>query len=127
MPRKSRQVILRNLIAEVVEQQERIEIGRVAEAERPPEVDACTFNCGFGTDESLDRSDGHGTLEEPTLSLHHTPARDAGVIRSGQQVAIAGPYLPFARFERRCEVNRIAGALANMPVEDAGYLLQRHG
>jgi hypothetical protein len=34
MPGKARQVILRNVVAEIVEQQERIEVGRVAEAER---------------------------------------------------------------------------------------------
>jgi len=35
MPREAGQVIFRILVAKVVQQQERIEIGRVAEAESP--------------------------------------------------------------------------------------------
>ena len=36
VPRKPGQVVLRPLVAEVVEQKERVEVGRVAEPERAP-------------------------------------------------------------------------------------------
>ena len=62
MPGKAGQVILGNVVAEIVEQQERIEVGRVAEAERPAQVHARAFQGGLGLDEPLDGSDGHGDL-----------------------------------------------------------------
>ena len=43
MPGKAGQVVLRDVVAEVVEEQERIEVGRVAEAERAAQVHAGAF------------------------------------------------------------------------------------
>ncbi len=48
MPRKARQIILRNVIAEIVEQQERIEVGGVAETERAAQMHARAFERGLG-------------------------------------------------------------------------------
>ena len=44
VPWETRQVILRPLIPEVVEQQERVEVGRLAEAEGATQVHARTLN-----------------------------------------------------------------------------------
>ena len=48
MPRKPRQVIVRNIIAEIIEQQERVEVRRVAEAEGPAQMNACAFEGWLG-------------------------------------------------------------------------------
>src|SRR2546430_2049386 len=56
VPREAGQVILRNVIAEVVEEEERIKVGRVAEAESASQMDARTFKGWFGLNEPLDRS-----------------------------------------------------------------------
>ena len=53
MPRESRLVILRTFIPEVVEQEERVELGRVAEAERPAQIHTCAFAGWLGHDEPL--------------------------------------------------------------------------
>ena len=62
MPGKAGQVIVRNIVAEIVEQQERIEIGCVAKTECAPEMNARAFQGGFGFDELLDGSNGHTGL-----------------------------------------------------------------
>jgi hypothetical protein len=69
VPGEAREVILRVLVAKVVEQQERIEVGRGAEAERALQPDAGTFDRGLGLPDALDRSNGHG----------RSPSRAAGV------------------------------------------------
>jgi hypothetical protein len=61
MPGKAVEVILRNVIAEVVEEQKWIEIGGVAEAEGAAEVHACPFECGLGFTKVLDGTDRHAT------------------------------------------------------------------
>ena len=48
VPRKAREIILGNVIAEIVEEQEGIEIGRIAEAERAAQVHARAFERGLG-------------------------------------------------------------------------------
>ena len=48
MPREARQVILRNVVAEVVEEQERVEVGCVAEAERAAQMHARAFEGRLG-------------------------------------------------------------------------------
>ena len=59
MPRKPGQVILRNVVAEIVEQQKRVEIGRVAETERAAQVHARAFQRRLGFDQALNRSKRH--------------------------------------------------------------------
>ena len=56
MPREARQVVRWHVVAEVVEQQERVVVGRLAEAERAAQVHACAFQRGLGCDELLDGS-----------------------------------------------------------------------
>jgi hypothetical protein len=41
-------VVLRMIVAEVVEQQKRVELARVAEAEGPAELDPGAFHSGLG-------------------------------------------------------------------------------
>ena len=43
VPREARQVIFRDVVAEVVEQEERVEIGRIAESECAAQVHARAF------------------------------------------------------------------------------------
>ncbi len=62
VPRKAREVILRPVIAEIVEEKERVELGCVAEAERASQVYTCAFDGRLGLAESLDRPDGHLNL-----------------------------------------------------------------
>ena len=61
MPGKPRQIIRRNVVAEIVEQQERIEIGSVAKTERTPQMYPRAFECRFGFYEPVNGSDGHKT------------------------------------------------------------------
>jgi len=56
---KPAKVIARRIVAEIVEQQERIEIGGVAEAERTLQLDAGALNGGRRVEELLDGTDGH--------------------------------------------------------------------
>ena len=60
MPGEAGEVVLGDVVAEVVEQEERIEVGGVAEAEGAAEMDAGAFEGGLGFDKPLDGSNGHG-------------------------------------------------------------------
>jgi hypothetical protein len=66
VPGKAGEIFLRIVIAKIVEQQKRIEVGRVAETEASSQVDAGALERGLGLDDSFDRSYGHGA---PLLSL----------------------------------------------------------
>src|SRR5690348_15843480 len=57
MPGEARQIVGGNIVAEVVEQQERIEIGRIAEPKRTPEVHPGSFERRFGLDHAIHGSD----------------------------------------------------------------------
>jgi hypothetical protein len=59
MPRKAGKIIAGVVVAEVVEQQERIELGGVAESERALKLDAGAFNGRGGVQQLLDGTDGH--------------------------------------------------------------------
>ena len=48
VPGEAGEVVLRALVAEIVEQQERIELGGVAEAEGAAQLDAGAFDGGLG-------------------------------------------------------------------------------
>src|SRR5262249_5457155 len=62
MPRKSREIFFRVVVAEIIQQQERIELFGVAEAERAAQMHAGAFERGLGLDDLLDRTNGHGGL-----------------------------------------------------------------
>jgi hypothetical protein len=59
VPGKAGQVVVRNVIAEIVEQEKRIELGGAAEPERPAKMHARALARRLRFDEPLDRSDGH--------------------------------------------------------------------
>src|SRR5262249_53328740 len=59
MPRKARTIVVRPLVAEIVEQQKRIELGGVTEPERALQADAGALDGRPGVDHTFDRSNGH--------------------------------------------------------------------
>src|SRR5690348_12937645 len=59
MPRKSREVILGDVIPEVVQKKERIELVGVTEAEGAAQVNSGSFERGLGLNEALDGTNGH--------------------------------------------------------------------
>src|SRR5580704_15284611 len=63
MPREACEIIVRNVIAEVVQEKKWIEVGRIAKAERAPQVYASAFQRRFGFNEPFDRSNGHVGLQ----------------------------------------------------------------
>ena len=60
MPRETGEVILRNVVAKIVEQQKGIEFGSVVEAESSAQMDAGTVEGRFGLDQTFYRAYGHG-------------------------------------------------------------------
>ena len=61
MPRETGQVVLRNIVAEIIEQKEWIEIRRVAESERATQMHARAFERRLRFDQPLHGTKGHGT------------------------------------------------------------------
>ena len=59
MPGKSGAILVRPVVAEIVQQEERIELGGVAEAESAAQVHAGPFDGGFRGDDAFDRPNGH--------------------------------------------------------------------
>src|SRR5229473_8303126 len=59
MPGKSGAIVLRTIVAEVVEQEERIELARLPEAEGAPQLHARAFDRGLGFDDALHGPNGH--------------------------------------------------------------------
>ena len=64
MPGKSGEIVFGNVVAEVVEQEEGIEVGGVAETEGAAQMHARAFEGGLGLDEALHRSNRHESLLE---------------------------------------------------------------
>jgi hypothetical protein len=60
VPGKTRQIIFRNVIPKIVEEQEWIEVFGVTETKSATKMHTGTFNSWLGLDNSLYRSDGHG-------------------------------------------------------------------
>src|SRR5260370_25780635 len=69
MPRESRQVILRHIIVKIIEQQERIEVRRVAKTKGTPQVYSRSFCSRLGLDQPLDRSYGHSCLPPESVPI----------------------------------------------------------
>src|SRR2546427_5414127 len=59
MPRKSRQIILRNIIAEIVEQEKRIKVLGGSKTECAPQMHPSAFQGRLGFDKTLNRSNRH--------------------------------------------------------------------
>jgi hypothetical protein len=62
MPRKTRHVITRGFTAEIVEQQEGVELGWIAKAEGAVQMHACAFDMRLGGGLTEDGAEGHGKL-----------------------------------------------------------------
>src|SRR6185437_12166454 len=60
MPREAGAVVVRPVVAKVVEQKEGIEIVGFAEAEGAPQLDAGALRGGLRLDDALHGADGHG-------------------------------------------------------------------
>jgi hypothetical protein len=67
VPRETRQVILRDVIAEIVKKKEGVEIGSVAESERAAQMHAGAFNGWLGLNKPLYWTKGH---DSPPLFLN---------------------------------------------------------
>src|SRR5262245_12987291 len=80
VPRKPCQVVLRVVVSEVVEQQERVEVGRVPEAKGALEFDASAFERRFGAEQASDRSNRHETVScrQYTLYINYSGHPDWG-------------------------------------------------
>src|SRR5579862_1438450 len=85
VPGKTCQIILRNVIAKIVQQKKWIKVGSAAEAERTTEVHACALESGLGLDQPLDGSNRH-CLAPSELSCCNgvsRPVHDAKASRIG--------------------------------------------
>jgi hypothetical protein len=60
MPREPGEVIIRTLVAEIVEQQKWIELVGFPEPKTAVQLDAGTFHGGCGRDNAFNRADRHG-------------------------------------------------------------------
>ena len=91
MPRKAGEVVVRVVVAEIVEQQERIELGRVAEPEGAPQLHAGAFDCGFRLHTCLiGRTDMMGAPYSMRVGSHpHALSLGAFAPRSGRRRFIA--------------------------------------
>ncbi len=59
MPREAGQIVLGPIAAEIIHHEERVEIGRVAEAEGAPQLDARSLHGRNGLADALDGTNGH--------------------------------------------------------------------
>src|SRR5271169_3122348 len=91
MPGKSGKVVFRNIVAEIIEQQERVELLGVSEAKCAAQMYACTLESRFRFNEPLDRADRH--TRSPLQSVI-----DAEVGLSGSQ-SLAWPTAAYSSSE----------------------------
>ena len=59
MPRKAGEIVLGPIAAEIIHHEERVEIGRVAEAEGAAQLDARPLHGRNGLADALDGTNGH--------------------------------------------------------------------
>src|SRR5258705_3314127 len=83
MPWKSREVVLRDIVAEIIEQEKRIVVGRVPKAEGATQVHARAFERRLARDQFLDRPDRHESPPEAFIVVPLPPdATDQRIVRS---------------------------------------------
>ncbi len=56
VPREAREIVLRNVVAEIVQKEKRIEVRCIAETKRPAQVNSRALEGRLGSDEPLDGS-----------------------------------------------------------------------
>src|SRR5579872_5243582 len=90
MPGKPCQVICGNIVAEIVEQEERIEFGSGTETESAAQMDARAFKSRLGRDDSFNRPKRHSycalTNSTSTLMVTSSPTMIPPVSRVAFQV-----------------------------------------
>ena len=80
VPRKAGAIVVGPVVAEIVEQQERVEIAGVAEPESAVQLHAGAFHGGRGRNDALDWSNGHGGPRSNDVRLGlETSASDLAV------------------------------------------------
>src|SRR6185437_4383755 len=98
MPRETGEIVARPVVAEVVEQQERVGFAGLAEAEGAAQFDAGALDGRLRLHDAFDGSDGHG--ESPFLiRLSHQRPRLSSP--SGGRVITPPPACARARAGRR--------------------------
>src|SRR6202011_2433232 len=75
VPGKSGEIILRDVVAKIVEQKEGIELRGVAKTKRAAEVNSCALRRGFAANQPLHGSNGHNCLPNSIPTLQSTPVR----------------------------------------------------
>src|SRR5207244_4904402 len=103
MPGKPCQIVLRNIVAEVVQQQERVKVLGVPKAESAAEVYTCAFKSRFRFDKPLNRSDGHIQLQRKPVSLLNLKSRarlcrDASFLSPRVQRCMAELRIPMTQY-----------------------------
>src|SRR5262245_17178465 len=83
MPGKSGAIVFRTIVAEVVEQEERIELARIPEAEGAAQLHARAFNRGLGLDDALHGSNGHDGLTSCSVLVLLTAPSPRRIARLG--------------------------------------------
>ena len=76
MPGKTSQIIIRPVVAKIVEQKERVEFGRVAESETALQLDACAFHGRSRFDDLFYRTERHVISLRPDADA--SPAHEPG-------------------------------------------------
>src|SRR5580704_4387365 len=76
MPWKPRQVVLRHVIAKIVEQQKRIEVGSVAKPKRAPQMHSRALKSRLGFNKFLDRSNRHTRSLSQLFLASFAPLRE---------------------------------------------------
>ena len=97
MPGKAGEIVLGNVVAEVVEQQERVEVGGVAEAEGAAQMHAGAFERGLGLDERLTGRMDMGFLRGVLLLMRQRMWLDAELVRNSQLRSEVAPWQGLAR------------------------------
>src|SRR5262245_43762530 len=111
MPWETGCVIGRNVVAEVVEQQKRVEIRGVAKAERAAQMHTGAFERWFRSHKPLDRSNGHVGLPRRESHASSTNARAApnfgpGIIAARQSTrSCASASSPVALMRHEIELD----------------------
>src|SRR6266478_1500714 len=75
VPGKACQIIFWNVIAEVIEEKKRIEVGSITEAKCTAQVHACAFQRRLRGDNPLNRSEGHWSFLSAAYTTHKPRGR----------------------------------------------------
>jgi hypothetical protein len=89
VPGKAGEVVRGVVVAKIVEQQERIEVGRIAESERALQPDAGAFERGFRRTDVSDRANGHRSMLLPVSILYIVDILNSHLILSSSSTQLA--------------------------------------